>query len=390
VPVEYAGEDHQGQSSPGSRSPITRSAFRRGTGVRSVRAGFQLYERAVEAGLVELAPRTKVTVRSAAKTMSSMLLPDGREFGDVRLSRLTWQDIEEMYAAMRPTGRGADWIRRCATVLNRSLELARKRGLLDANPSKDAARPRSTRSKPFAPTSEEVRALLAASRQRDPETADLVTVVASTGMRVGELLALRWVDVDLAAGELHVAAAITDGGPGVGVIRKTTNRSDWRDVPLTGAAAKALRSQATGRRELIGVEPGPESYVFAASIDGFVPLRPDSLGDRWASARGTSAVTLQHLRHYAATAMLDAGSHTGPSPTSLATASRRSGCTTTVVPTSASARPLPRWNWPSRAVLPAESVGAGQAPEEGCRAGASICRGGGLDSDASGERSSVG
>jgi hypothetical protein len=63
-----------------------------GTSARSVRASFQLYRRAVEAGLVELAPRTKVTVRSAAKTMSSMLLADGRVLGDVRLSRLTWQD----------------------------------------------------------------------------------------------------------------------------------------------------------------------------------------------------------------------------------------------------------------------------------------------------------
>jgi hypothetical protein len=38
-----------------------------GTTARSVQAAFQLYPRAVEAGLVELAPRTKVTVRSAAK-----------------------------------------------------------------------------------------------------------------------------------------------------------------------------------------------------------------------------------------------------------------------------------------------------------------------------------
>jgi hypothetical protein len=67
-----------------------------GTSARSVQAAFQLYQRAVEAGLVELAPRTKVTVRSAAKTMSSMRLPDGRVFGDVRLSRPTWRDIEEM------------------------------------------------------------------------------------------------------------------------------------------------------------------------------------------------------------------------------------------------------------------------------------------------------
>jgi integrase len=239
--------------------------------------------------------------------MCSMLLPDGRLFGDVRLSRLTWQDIEEMYGSMRATGRGTDWVRRCATVLNRTLELARKRGLLDANPAKDATRPRSTRKKPIAPAGKEVRTLLASARRRDPETADLVTVLASTGMRVGEVLALRWADVDWSGGELHIAAAITDGGPGVGVIRKTTKRADWRDVPLTDGAVESLRSQWQRRRELLGVDPEADGYVFPGGIDGSFPLRPDSLGDRWAAARGSSSVTLQHVRHYAATAMLDNG-----------------------------------------------------------------------------------
>ena len=85
-------------------------------------------------------PRTILTTRSAAYTMCATKLLDGREFGRVALNRLTWEDIEELYAAMRDTGRGADWIRRCATVLSRSLEFSRKRGLIDSNPTKDATR----------------------------------------------------------------------------------------------------------------------------------------------------------------------------------------------------------------------------------------------------------
>jgi hypothetical protein len=87
--------------------------------------------------------------------MSPTPLADGRLSGDIRLSRLTWQDIEALYAAMRARGLGAPWIRRCATVLNRTLELARKRGLLDANRAKDATRPRLTRTKPIAPSAAE-------------------------------------------------------------------------------------------------------------------------------------------------------------------------------------------------------------------------------------------
>lgn len=90
-------------------------------------------------------------------------------------------------------------------------------------------------------------------------------------------------------------------------MRKATKRSDWRDVPLTAGAIDALRRQEVRRRQLLGSNPSPGAYIFPKDIDGSLPLRPDTMGDRWATARDKSGITLQHLRHFAATAMLDAG-----------------------------------------------------------------------------------
>jgi integrase len=208
---------------------------------------------------------------------------------------------------MRVAGHGAAWIRRCATVLNRTLELARKRGLVDVNPAKDAARPRLARVKPVAPGAEEVRELLVRVRRVDPELADAVTVLASTGMRLGELLGLWWKDVNWVAAEVHVAWAITDGGPGVRVVRKPTKRADWRDVPLTESAVSAFRAQWDRQTELLRAEPIGESYVLPGGIDPAIPMRPERLQNRWIATRGPSLVTLGQFRHYAATAMLDAG-----------------------------------------------------------------------------------
>ena len=145
------------------------------------------------------------------------------------------------------------------------------------------------------------------TNNRDAEATDAVVLLASTGARKGELLAIRWADVDLDSAEVHISAAISDGGRGVGVVRKPTKRSDWRDVPLTSAAVDALRRQAARRGEVSGVQPASSEYVFPAGIDGSVPMRPDALSNRWAAARGGSELKLQHLRHFAATAMLDAG-----------------------------------------------------------------------------------
>ena len=278
-----------------------------GTNARSVGGALDNYIEAANSGSLELSPKTVTTTRSAIRVMKDMELADGRRFGAIRLSRLIWQDIEHLYVAMRASGRGPDWIRRCATVLTRALELARKRGLIDSNPARDAVRPKSTRKKPFAPLEADVRTLLKFVTDRDSEIADLATVLASTGMRTGEVLGLQWADVDLVTGEIHVAAAITDAGPGVGLVRKSTKRSDWRDVPLTVAAQAALQRQADRYQDLNGRNPARTLFVFGVASDYVLPLRPDALSRRWAATRGTSPMTLLDLRHYVATAMLDAG-----------------------------------------------------------------------------------
>ena len=212
-----------------------------------------------------------------------------------------------MYAGMRRNGKGADWVRRCATVLTRALDLARKRGLIDTNPSKDASRPKATRSKPYSPTREEVRAVLKAVAATDPEVGAAALVLASTGMRRGEVMALRWCDLDEKAHEVHVAAAVSDGGPGIGLVRKATKRSDWRDVPLTEAALAVIEAQRDRLTERYGSAPKPVAFLFPAAAGPEVPMRPEALTGRWAAARGASPITLLHLRHYAATSMLDAG-----------------------------------------------------------------------------------
>ena len=99
-----------------------------GTSARSVKTALNLYLQTAEGGSLELAPKTLTTTRSAVKVMASTELQDGRLFGAIPLSRLTWQDIELLYGAMRESGRGPDWIRRCGTVLTRALEFDQKAG----------------------------------------------------------------------------------------------------------------------------------------------------------------------------------------------------------------------------------------------------------------------
>ena len=128
-----------------------------------------------------------MTCRSAAKKMRTTQLADGRTFGSILLSRLNWQDIEALYAAMRSGGAGADWVRRSATVLTQALELARRKGFLSSNPAEGCHAPEVAQTKPFSPAADDVRSLLALVMKNDPKVGTGAALLIATGMRRSEL-----------------------------------------------------------------------------------------------------------------------------------------------------------------------------------------------------------
>jgi len=111
------------------------------------------------------------------------------------------------------------------TLLGQILDLADERELIDRNPLRvNPKRRRLRASKParaWLDRAEQVAALLDAAGELDREArADrqgigrraMLATLTFAGLRIGELCALRWRDVDLAAGRLRVAASKTDAG----------------------------------------------------------------------------------------------------------------------------------------------------------------------------------
>ena len=78
-----------------------------------------------------------------------------------------------------------------------------------------------------------------------PEWRALIVVALKTGLRVAELLALRWKDVDLHAARLDVRQAVSRGFVG------TPKSGKGREVPLCNSALQALRSHRHLRGELV-------------------------------------------------------------------------------------------------------------------------------------------
>src|SRR5690606_28327599 len=72
----------------------------------------------------------------------------------------------------------------------------------------------------------------------DDEWRAMITVALRTGLRLGELIALRWLDVDLDTGRLVVRRSVSRGVIG------TPKNGRTREVPLSKQAAESLRNQA--------------------------------------------------------------------------------------------------------------------------------------------------
>jgi integrase len=128
---------------------------------------------------------------------------------------------------------------------------------------------------------------LLAARAANAQDAVIFTVAAFTGLRLGELRALRWRDIDFAKRIVHVRRSFTYGNEGMPKSGKV------RSVPLIDAAARAL--DGLSRREHF---TGADDLVFVNTAGGVVD--DTKLRRRYYTAlerAGLQRLTFHSLRH---------------------------------------------------------------------------------------------
>lgn len=183
-------------------------------------------------------------------------------------------------------------------------------GLLARNPAAQIRHPGVARTEGCHLDADDVTAVLRAAESSRYYPA--LVLIASTGLRTGEALALSWDAVDLDATVLRVSATISRVDGRLLITEPTTARSR-RAVPLNPAVVAMLRryrATQTAERSRAGDQWQNSGLVFTTELGGAVDprnlLRVIEVASQAASVDGVGVHT---LRHSAAVAWLESGVH---------------------------------------------------------------------------------
>jgi integrase len=221
-------------------------------------------------------------------------------------------DIQELYGRLLSQGRSLFTLRITHAVLHRALRQAVRWGVLDRNPCDGVDKPKPHRREMKTLTAGQVRRLLEAVEGTQFEA--LYYLAVTTGLRQGELLGLKWSDVDWSVPCLKVQRQlqrITGQGLLFAEPKTTAGR---RVVALGPAAVEKLRQhleRQPGEREESRKSRRQDSDLIFPSSRG-TPMGPRNLLRHFKIAlkkAGLPEIRFHDLRHTAASLMLMQGTH---------------------------------------------------------------------------------
>jgi integrase len=231
--------------------------------------------------------------------------------GHLRLKDLNPAHVRGLYREKLDSGLSVATVRKMHSILSKALKQAVSDGLVPRNVC-EAVKPPKVERKEINPLDrEQAKALLKVASGDRLEA--LYVLAVHTGMREGELLGLKWEDVDLKRGVLRLRhGLVREGGKtALGDLKTPKSR---RSVRLTRAAAGALRSHLDRQleeMERMGSLYQPGGLVFATQTGTLI--NPSNLRNRsfkpLLKRAGLRDMCFHDLRHTCATLLLSQGTH---------------------------------------------------------------------------------
>lgn len=226
----------------------------------------------------------------------------GTELGERLVRDVRPGDLDVWYSGLR-SSRGevlsAATKRRIHAVVRQVFEHAERRGLVTRSPAARVRLPPLRPKEGRFPTEEEIAAVVSAAWEVSPVRARLLVFAAGTGLRRGELAAVRWSRLDLTAGEVMVAESVSQVGGRL--IVKDPKAHQALSAEITPSAVRAATGQMAWQLAEAGDEIDADPYLWAAEPPFGRPMWPSTFSAWMAAARrrsGVEHVRLHDLRHW--------------------------------------------------------------------------------------------
>ncbi|MFT4052430.1 MAG: tyrosine-type recombinase/integrase [Microbacterium sp.] len=267
------------------------------------------------------------TIAGYKKLIRNHLRP---QLGHYPLDKLTPTRIARHYRELEQHGRkdeqdkggplSANTVHKAHVVLGAILDAAIEDGHLTTNPAKrkaakapTASRMRAEKAELVTWTADQLAAFLAWDRdEKQDELFALWWVIANTGMRRSEALALKWGDLNAKTSQVSIRRAINTED---WTKTKTTKTGNARVIDIDAATLKVLTAYKVTRAEVSFELARADAYIFGG--DDGQPRSPDAMTSRWDRRLKWAVkvkrfehlprVTLKGLRHTHATILMELG-----------------------------------------------------------------------------------
>ncbi|MFC1932159.1 tyrosine-type recombinase/integrase [Chloroflexota bacterium] len=258
---------------------------------------------------------TERTQESYTSIVECHLIPN---IGMISLTELQAQQIQSYYAIKlasgRADGKGGLSARSVVyhhRILSKALDYGVRMGLVVRNVANVVKPPRVARVTMNTLSSEEVSRFLDEARETDYLV--YFATLLYTGLRRGELLALRWRNLDLESASLRVVETAYKLGDGRYMIKEPKTAQSCRTVTLSPSMVELFKVYRTDQELLriqLGVSLDDDDFVFIRP-DGS-PINPNAVTlafRRIINKAGLKDLRIHDLRHTHASLMLTAGVH---------------------------------------------------------------------------------
>ncbi len=231
------------------------------------------------------------------------------QLGKIKLRELNLNRIEAHYLALQKSGASARTIRYVHAILRKCLNDAARRGYLGYNPTQGAILPRiEQKEMVFLDEGEVLQFLI--TIQESPHNA-LYTLAIKTGMRKGELLALKWTDLNWQRGTIRVQRQVQRIKEQGLVFRPPKTRAGRRTIQLGEKTLETLQEQLERCKLLKSAasDSWKENNLIFPSTVG-TPLGGSNISKDFKAQlkkAGVKDIRFHDLRHTAASLMLNNG-----------------------------------------------------------------------------------